>query len=118
MIGEIVLFCVAEGVVRPALVVNEFGSDLLNLRVFLDGSNDSALGRLPHEVRRLSTDIAWCTSVPRGEAVGEWREKAAAAAATAPPPTAAKKVKPAPEPALEPAKPEPKSAPPGAGGEG
>lgn len=77
-----VLFCIAledDGatpVLRPALVVRQWSETCLNLQVFLDGSNDDHHGALPCQLER-NDHVVWCTSVAKGDGVGQWREIAA-----------------------------------------
>lgn len=65
---------------RPAIVVNSFsGSDRVNLLVFLDGTNDGAVGVAS---RPLGPDcVRWATSVPFDDTTKElgtwhWIERA------------------------------------------
>lgn len=63
---------------RPAFVVRVWSSTSCNLQVFVDGSNDHQL-RYPDTVtalfdlRQIENGVAWKTSVPEGDAVGQWR---------------------------------------------
>lgn len=80
--GRTVLFRISETCTRPAVVVavNNPGirNSKVNLQVFLDGTNDFFVPSdhdpkvpmfLPDECKH---GIAWRTSVPMGDGIGEW----------------------------------------------
>lgn len=79
-IGRIVHYVLAEGVVRPAIVVQKWpDASGCNLQVFSDGNNDDAnvhehekASRGPGKTTRC---VLWRTSVtedPEGKRVGSW----------------------------------------------
>lgn len=71
-IGPFVEVCIAPGEWRWAVVTRVWSPDCVNVQVFLDGAADAEHGALSSEVRRHGS-IAWCTSLTRGEEVGQWR---------------------------------------------
>lgn len=65
-VGRIVNFTLANGEVRPAIIVRVWNDTCINVRVFLDGSNDDAA--LTVHLDGASYDVAdrvtgWSTSV-------------------------------------------------------
>jgi hypothetical protein len=89
--GRIVLFRVSADQARPAIVVRVWvgangipkEDSLVDLQVFLDGSNDDIRflkrpSNVEDERRPMFTNtecqngLAWRTSVKKGEAIGEW----------------------------------------------
>ena len=57
-IGQIVLYVLTAMVIRPAIVVNTFGSGYVSLQVFTDGSNDS------YNIANAKDGIVWVSSRP------------------------------------------------------
>lgn len=93
-IGDIVLARVGgpdeTPELRPAIVVRVWSEDCCNAQVLLDGINDR-IDHLPGEQRRDPTGVAWCTSITRGDAVGQWRQKNEPAAPAEPKKAATKR---------------------------
>jgi hypothetical protein len=73
-IGDWVLYKLAGGCLRPALVVNVFapyGSPVLaNLIVFMDGSNDKSNWAIGVYDTPLT---AWMPSAVQGDGPGQWQ---------------------------------------------
>lgn len=68
-IGDHVLYCLDNGQVRPAVVVQSWNGDLVNLQVSVDGTNDQH-----HEVNptgvtaeEAARGVAWRTSRHRSD---------------------------------------------------
>jgi hypothetical protein len=63
--GRIVHFVLAEGQHRAAMIVRSWQGDMVNLRVFLDGTNDSRYLVENHHAYSLMGDAGslWKTSV-------------------------------------------------------
>ncbi len=82
-IGRIVLYRVGTDdqglpVYRPAIIVKVWSPTLVNLQVFLDGTNDR-LWKYVNGVDPLFAyedeclkGMAWRTSIPEGEDIGNW----------------------------------------------
>ena len=75
-IGRIVHYKLAEGVIRPAMVVavNSPGNvGSIQVQVFLDGSNDGprCLNLVGNE--EADRGLAWRTSVSQGDGVDQWQ---------------------------------------------
>ncbi len=65
-VGRIVHFVLTDGQVRPAIVVRVWSPEMVNLRVFLDGTND-------RDVAGACNADGWATSVHYHEyAVGNY----------------------------------------------
>lgn len=71
-LGRIVHFVLPSGIPRPAIVVRVWDNDVVNLQVFTDGINDSALGlgtpanvvhqaSIPHEVPTAAKSLSPAT---------------------------------------------------------
>ncbi len=69
-VGDDVLFAIAPNELRPAKVVRVWGPTVVNLQVFLDGTNDA---RHLSDVERPPLCVWWVTSVSEGQGAREWR---------------------------------------------
>lgn len=68
-VGENVIYCIAEGQWRPAVVVQTWGGSAANLVVFLDGGNDN---RYPNTGEDGALTV-WKTSQMPGDLIGNWK---------------------------------------------
>lgn len=72
-VGRIVNFTLANGEVRPAIVVRVWSASCVNVRVFLDGSNDAGGPLTIKTAEGHSYDVCdesgWATSVNYDEGV-------------------------------------------------
>ncbi len=78
-VGRIVHFVLAEGAIRPAIVVRALTPTCANLQVFTDGDGDDSLLRNNERASRgpgkSARCVIWRTSVtedPTGNRLGSW----------------------------------------------